>query len=123
MARYKKLHAPAGADEANFAGKRYRVDNNGEVEVPEEAVDSLVLVGGFTITPELIPPSGSFAVVANRDGATSCSWGGNVYEADDNGCFSIPGDALADLSSHGFYVVEKPEASVATKAPKLKIPT
>ena len=46
MMRMVKLRAGQGADEANFAGNRYRVANDGTVLVDAEAVAPLIAIGG-----------------------------------------------------------------------------
>lgn len=47
--------------------------------------------------------------------ATSCSWGGETFEAQD-GAFEVPEQAAADLLAHGFTTVA-PEGEPAPAAP------
>lgn len=47
-----RLRAPLGTDEANHGTNRYRVDNDGVIVVPREAVEPLVSVGGFHLIEE-----------------------------------------------------------------------
>mgnify|MGYP006935497311 CR=1 FL=1 len=40
--------------------------------------------------------------VINNEGATSFSYRGDEYKADDNGVFEVPEEALAEIMAHGF---------------------
>ena len=126
MARFKKVHAPAGTDEVNVGPDRFRVDNDGDVEVPEEALGPLLAVGGFTVDEERDADPTGFVRLTHPDGATSCSWGGATYEARKDGSFAVPALAAADLLAHGFVGDETPEPEPETEnpasVPKLKIP-
>lgn len=44
------------------------------------------------------------APMRSTDGATSCSYGGESYVADDTGLFVVPIEAVTDLMSHGFIL-------------------
>ncbi|HYA07493.1 MAG TPA: hypothetical protein VEF90_16530 [Xanthobacteraceae bacterium] len=124
----RKLHVQKGTDEVNFDGKLYRVDNNGDVEVPVEAIEPLLKVGGCTIDDDTGPDPDGFVRVRHNGDATSCSWGSATYEARPDGTFLIPAVAADDLSSHGFVGVEEVDADPAPApekvqpVPKLKIP-
>lgn len=118
MAKFKRLQSHQGASEVNVEGVSYPVVNN-EVSVPEEAVASLVHIGGFSAEPDLEPvPADKVRVV--HDDATSCSWAGEVFEPNEAGHFLVPCAAVADLLHHGFTAVEAVVEAVA--APKLKLP-
>ena len=51
------------------------------------------------------------ATVYNKDGAKSFSHDGNSYEADENGHFEVPDEALADIAAHGFALVSSKPAA------------
>lgn len=40
--------------------------------------------------------------VINKEGATSFSYRGDEFKADDNGVFEVPEEALAEITAHGF---------------------
>ena len=115
-----KLRAPPGTDEANYGTERYRVDNSGEVEMPDDAVEGLLAVGGFVPST---PASGQFVSVGDllyanpNDPSASFSWGGVSYTADTNGNIAAPAEIGAQLASHGFLPVDPSTLSVAPPAP------
>jgi hypothetical protein len=43
------LRAVFGQDEVNYGTARYPVDNNGLIQVPSEAVEPLIAIGGFVL--------------------------------------------------------------------------
>ena len=120
-----RLHAPPGTDEANssFSPVPYRADNDGIVEVDEEAVGPLLEKGGFTLVdpPGIVEvPHGFVQVVHPTDAGASCSFGGESYVPDADGVLTVPCEAVGDLLAHGFIsfeaftsVSEHPSAQVA----------
>ena len=128
MAKFQKLHAHKGTDEANHDGVLYRVDNDGNIEVPNEAVDALLKTGGFVAEDLSDDDPEGFARVKSFTGATRLSWGGNSYSSRADGSFLVPAVAVSDLLSHGFFGDETPEpepveeAEKKTAVPKLTIP-
>src|ERR1700691_4151333 len=100
------LIAPPGCDECNFDTGRYRVDNDGHVRVPREAVAHLIHVGGFEMAkkdPTALPPGMVHLVGVN--GPKACSVGGNYYEPDEDGLTMVPAHAVAALcEAHDFMV-------------------
>ena len=118
-----KLHAPKGTDEANHDGHLYRADNEGNIEVPDEAIDLLTKTGGFVAEDKSDDdPTGSVRV-KSVNGGTSFSWGGNPYTARADGSFLVPAVAVADLLPHGFVADDAPEAEDAPAADPAKPPT
>lgn len=104
-----KLKAPPGTDEANVGVERFPVGEDGTVDVPADAVESLTSVGGFTEVDEApapeTEPSAEFAALKHPEGV-GCSFAGVSYEPDDKGVVHVPHAAVADLASHGFAPVE-----------------
>jgi hypothetical protein len=116
----RRLRAPAGADEANYGTERFRVDNDGTVTVPEEAVESLTHTGGFAeIDDEEKPVPAGLIYLAHPDGV-GCSFGGVSYSPDDKGRVTVPIVAVTALAAHGFVVPADPTppADPEPKAPK-----
>jgi hypothetical protein len=123
MAKFHKLTAAKGTDEANFEGTSYPVGDDGTVSVPQEAVDSLVSLGGFTAEDHRDPtPVGNVRMTHAL--ASGCSWGGAEFHPDEDGVFVVPAGASADLAAHGFEMAPpehaKPKPSGAP--PQLKLP-
>lgn len=100
--RMHHLKAPPGTDEANFGEERFRVDNDGMVDVPEEAVAGLVGQGGFLEIPEEEPgvPVG-FGKVRHDDPEASCNG-----EKQEDGSFLVAIESVNELLAHGFTPVE-----------------
>lgn len=106
------LLAPAGTDEANHGTVRYRVDSDGLMRVPPEAVFFLISTGGFAVaktTPGPIPasqpdeaPLGGGMVRLHHEDAAGCSYGGREYSGDEKGDVLVPAEAASDLLAHGF---------------------
>jgi hypothetical protein len=96
----KKLRAPKGTDEANADGKSFRVDNNGIVEVPDEAAAPLIERGGFTevVEPPAVPVG--HALVMHSDPGAACE--GEKF----GDGYLVPVDRVAELASHGFMPAE-----------------
>jgi hypothetical protein len=96
-----RLYAGEGQDEANYGTERFRVHEDHTIEVPSEAVDSLVRIGGFERIADPAPvPQGCIALVHPQ--AIGCSWGGTVYPPDAQGLVIVPIAAAGDLMAHGF---------------------
>jgi len=120
MPKFVKLHAQQGSDEANHAGVSYRVDNEGNVNVPEDAVAPLMSVGGFIPLDDGRDevPDGLVALKHNV-GAAACSWSGKTFLCrPEDGVFFVPCAAAADLFAHGFVGAGAPVPAES----KLKIP-
>jgi hypothetical protein len=108
------LRAVFGQDEANHGTRRYRVDGDGLVHVPPEAVAFLISKGGFVVakaTTAAAAEAGSTAadpdclVRLHHDAAGGCSYAGCEYPSDENGDVLVPPQAVADLIAHGFVPV------------------
>jgi hypothetical protein len=115
----RRLRAPKGTDEANYGQTAFKVQDDGTVDVPDEAVASLVGVGGFSEVTEPAPAVDSDpadgATLKAPEGATSCSWGGQTFDVDENGTVKVPHESVGDLIGHGFEVIEKIVAEVEQK--------
>jgi hypothetical protein len=107
----RRLRAPAGADEANYGTERFRVDNSGVVEVPEEAVESLLHTGGFAEIEDEPPVPAGLIYLAHPEGV-GCSFGGVSYEPDDKGRVTVPIVAVSALGAHGFAIPTDPTPPV-----------
>jgi hypothetical protein len=109
-----KLIAGQGADEANFGGGRYRVNNDRTVMVEEAAVGPLVAIGGFVVA-DLVPPvevpHGTIRLINERDPTTTCSHDGITYTPDADGVVTVPVGIVVDLAPHGFVPV--PRSAIA----------
>ena len=108
----RKLKAPKGTDEANANGKSYRVENDGTVEVPDDAVQPLLAIGGFVEvddTPVEVPTG--MVLVKSSDPTASC--GGE--KMGDKFMVDIP--TANELVSHGFSIVEHVAAPAAAGPP------
>ena len=96
-----RLYAGEGQDEANYGTERFPVHEDHTLEVPPEAVDSLVRVGGFARIADGAPaPQGHIALIHPQ--SIGCSWGGVSYAPDVNGVVIVPSAAAGDLLAHGF---------------------
>ncbi len=101
-----RLIAPPGCDEANYGANRFKVHEDGTVLVPREAVDGLMHTGGFAPAEHPAPaPSVGFAFMRGLPGCTNCSWGRENFEANEQGLFRVPQEAISDLLPHGFQLV------------------
>jgi hypothetical protein len=102
------LRAVFGQDEANHGTTRYRVDADGLVLVPREAVPFLTSTGGFVVAKTMAARSAAAQrpdtdlVRLHHDVAAGCSYGGDRYPSDDHGDVLVPAEAVADLLGHGF---------------------
>lgn len=101
-----RLIAPPGTDECNYGTERYPVHDDGTVMVPEEAVSSLVGVGGFARVRDAAGDdrSGETVPVRGPAGCDAVSWSGVTYALDGQGLFRVPVEAACDLVAHGFAV-------------------
>jgi hypothetical protein len=104
------LRAVFGQDEANHGMGRYRVDGDGLVHVPPEAVAFLTCRGGFALAKTIAVVSAAKPADADRNGlvrlhhddAGGCSYAGCEYPSDEKGDVLVPAEAAADLIAHGF---------------------
>ena len=118
MPRFRKLRAPDGADEVNHGTERFKVGPDHMVEVPNEAVEPLVHVGGFIDEGEKVEIPNTLVPLRHPEGS-ACSWGGQTYEHK-NGVVFVPCAAVVDLLDHGFEAVE---GHVEAEKPlKLRVP-
>jgi len=132
------LRAAFGQDEASHGTARFRVDNDGVVWVPPEAVASLVSKGGFAVAqtgtsspaadlcevpvrlmaspqPEVGRDAG--LVKLHHDDAAGCSYNGCAYRRDGNGDVLVPAEAASDLEAHGFVPMTRPPLATAERPP------
>lgn len=114
-----RLRANQGADEANMSGYApFKVNPNDKtVEVPEEAVSTLLEKGGFELVdpPARAPANHMIPVRHTSDHTLSCSWG----NPDANGIIMVPAHAVVALLSHGFVPVAD-EVAVAPEPKKVE---
>lgn len=117
----KKMKAPVGSEGANFGTKLFKLDDNGDVFVPDEAVETLSGVGGFEliIEPQEIPQGQ--VKLRSLIGPQSCSSDGISYSTGENDEVIVPTDVAEALLSHGFVLVED-EKNVAPAAPAAEEP-
>lgn len=101
----RRLKAPVGADEANHGTERFRVDNNGAVDVTLEAVDPLVRVGGFVQDRGEDPVPVGMVRLKGEPGAF-CAFGSDLYSVGGDGILVVPASLKSHLISHGFEEVE-----------------
>ncbi len=138
MARNKvRLHATQGSDEANWSGSStpYRVDNDGSVEVDEEAVPALLEKGGFILDalPPVEVPHGSIRVAHVSDPGALCAHAGAEFVLEADGTLIVPVEAVFALGAHGFRPVPaaapeaaevaEPMAAADTSAEPAAVPT
>ena len=109
------LRAAFGQDEATHGLRRYRVDNDGTVQVPPDAVAPLIHTGGFYMadTETAEAPPGS-ALVRNSDPTATTGLG----KPDGNGNFLVPAAVLRGLAAHGFLPVA--DGTGAAREPKTR---
>jgi hypothetical protein len=99
-----RLYAGEGQDEANYGTERFRVHEDHTIDVPTEAVDSLVRVGGFERMSEAAAPPMGLVALAHPQ-RLGCSWRGVTYPPDAEGLVIVPIAAAQDLAAHGFKPV------------------
>ena len=116
MSELIALRAAFGQDEANHGTVRYRVDGDGLVRVPRQAVSFLIGNGGFALVKttgaaiaKAQPPNADSTPVVrlHHDDAGGCSYAGSEYPSDERGDVLVPADAAAELAAHGFVPVLK----------------
>jgi hypothetical protein len=96
------LISTAGGDEVTHGTRRFRVDNDGTVRVPREAVDQLLKNGGFALPKqEVAIPHGHVRVRHISDENAQCSSGTPLSD----GSCMVPHQDVAQLTAHGFYPV------------------
>ena len=109
----KTLKAPKGKEEANANGKSYRVENDGTIEVPDDAVQPLLATGGFVEvdeTPVEVP--NGMVLVKSSDPTASCG-GEKVGDK-----FMVDVLTANELASHGFSIVGPVAAPPAVEPPQ-----
>lgn len=109
-----RLYATQGSDEANWGTFAYRVDNDGSVDVPEEAVADLIKTGGYVLDAPKSFSSAGLARVRRADGG-GLSYGGVSYEPDEDGVITVPAEAVDELQAHGFKPVGESVAEVKAR--------
>ena len=57
MRKLVRVYGPSGCDEANYGTERFVRHEDGHFDVPEEALQGLLTVGGFTVAPPDQPAS------------------------------------------------------------------
>ncbi|NTF67967.1 hypothetical protein [Rhizobium rhizogenes] len=116
----KKLKAPIGADGANIGTSLFKLDTDGNVTVPDDAVQTLIGVGGFSIIADVPVASEGETTLVSLNGPSSCSFGGKTFTTDDNGYVVVPTDLVGSLLSHGFSLpVEVTSADETEAAPPI----
>jgi hypothetical protein len=89
------------------------------VDVPPEVAIHYLHKGGFALTQvHIFQSAGSVRMIA-RSGASSCSWGGQTFEPDEDGAVTVPVEAMADLSppTHDFVPYNESLAPKHEEAP------
>lgn len=107
----KKLKGSAGNEGASFGSRLFKADPDGTVMVPDDAVPSLVGVGGF----EVMPLPDGHVKMHSLVGAQIVSTSGQIFETDGDNMIVVPMSLADELISHNFeYVsVEEQEAETA----------
>jgi hypothetical protein len=107
-----RLRASQGTDECNLRAS-YRVDNDGTVIVPAEAVGPLLAVGGFTLAdpPPTAPlPGGNVRMRHRSDPTASLTHKGVEYAPDESGVVTVPNELLSLFRALGFEDVTRSPA-------------
>lgn len=107
----RKLRAPVGTDEANYGQTRYRVNNDGVVDVPDDAASALMDVGGFVAIDAPVSVDADVfadpvAKLKAPEGATCCTWDAVVFDVDREGFVYVPPSAVGALAAHGYVLIE-----------------
>jgi hypothetical protein len=105
-----RLIAPKGTDECNYRGERYRVDNDGIVEVDAAAVAPLLATGGFALADPVPPVAvahGTVELVHRSDPVAEATVAGVTYVPDASGIIRVPVEQVDTLKAHGFDPVPK----------------
>ncbi|WP_271024972.1 hypothetical protein [Rhizobium sp. RCAM05973] len=100
----KKLKAPIGSEGANIGTTLFKLDPDGNVIVPDDAVQTLVGVGGFEIVADIPDAPEGQTVLRSVVGSQSCSFGDQSFSTDGNGYVTVPTALVDSLLSHGFVV-------------------
>lgn len=95
------LRAVFGQDEASHGAMRYRVDSDGLVRVPREAVPFLIGTGGFAVAKTNEAPAESGVAGLRRHEAVGGSCDGRDYPSDQHGDVTIPAATALELMAHG----------------------
>lgn len=117
----KKMKAPIGSEGANFGTKLFKLDDNGDVFVPDEAVETLAGVGGFELIIEQQEIPQGQVKLRSLIGPQSCSSNGVSYSTGDNDEVIVPTDVAEALLSHGFALVAD-DGKAAPAAPVAEEP-
>jgi hypothetical protein len=108
------LICPPGASDAQIShgATNYRPyladprdpESDYHVIVPPHVAEHLLHKGGFALAQVYILQSAGSVRMIARSGASSCSWGGQTFYADEDGAVTVPVEAMADLSppTHDF---------------------
>src|SRR5487761_1002471 len=127
MSELIALRAVFGQDEVNHGTMRYRVDGDGLVRVPREAVSFLISNGGFALVNTIavaiveVQPTNADPtplVRLHHDDAGGCSYAGSEYPSDERGDVLVPPEAAADLAAHGFAPVLKDGGGCGSEPPR-----
>ena len=111
----RKLRAPKGTDEANFGTHLYRVDNDGTVDVPDDAVPYLTSVGAFeTIDEPSEIPHGSVRMLSTK-GPMSVSVAGQSFNTGDDLIVVVPLAFASEMLAHGLVYAPDDLPVVAAK--------
>jgi hypothetical protein len=98
-----------GTDEVNYGTEKFPVDpKTHNVEVPTEAVSSLVKQGGALVIEEkpLLPPQEGWVKIRHDNPNASMSFDGVSYCVGDDGCGYMPAHvATVAIESHGFKLI------------------
>jgi hypothetical protein len=122
-----------GQDEANHGTMRYRVESDGLVHVPRQAVPFLTSKGGFAVAKttaarvagiQASDTDPNSLVRLHHQFAGGCSYGGRAYQSDDHGDVLVPAEAVAELLGHGFVPVPQDETQgdPSSVSPPAKLP-
>lgn len=119
MAKKVRLHATQESDEANWSGNRYRVNNDREIWVDEEAVAPLVAIGGYVPDPAPLVevPHGNIRVIHTSDPMALCAHAGREFALESDGSLIVPIEAVEHLAAHGFTPVSE-QVSAPVVAPE-----
>ena len=105
-----RLIAPPGCDEASYGEHRFKVHDDGTVEVPMEAVEGLMHTGGFALAEHHEHrPSLGFAFMRGLAGAAHCSWGRENFERTSRGCFAFRRRPLLICCRMAFSLSGRPQ--------------
>lgn len=115
------MKAPIGSEGANFGTKLFKLDDNGDVFVPDEAVATLSGVGGFELIVEAQEIPQGQVKLRSLIGPQACSSNGVSYSTGENDEVIVPTDVAEALLSHGFALVAD-DKNIAPVAPVAEEP-